>query len=386
MDKIKIAYISPRFHPFKGGAETNLLQKALRMSALGHDVTVYTTNTRFRDEKLSRLETYQGIKIIRHWQVNEQLYAGFYPRLIIDLLKNNFDVIHSSGIGFFWREICLILKRLISKKTLFINTPHGPFMAINDSKGFRGFAKRVGTILLNLYINKLYDKFISVNPIQHIWMEKEYGIKDSQVAIIPNGIEESYLEKDLVEHKKEEKVIISFVGRMEWYKGIQMVIKSLVPIKKLNWEFIIMGRSGSYTANIKKLIQENELDQKIKIIFSPSDDQRDDILKNFSQITILPSKWEAFGISLVEAMAKGNVIITTNQNEGKDLIIKDGISGFSYDFNDTKNLTKILKDLITNYKKRSEIRIHNLSFARSFTWESIFPSYAKLIKDSMKNA
>jgi glycosyltransferase involved in cell wall biosynthesis len=383
--KIKIAYIIPRFYPFKGGAERNTEALAERMVKEGYDVTVITTDVRFRSEKLEREEVYKGIKIIRIHAWNKALYAGFYPGLLPFILKNKYDIIHTSGIGFLWREICLILKKLLSRKTKFVVTPHGPFMTLWDKKGFRGFARRFYTRVLRLFLNNLYDAMIEVTPKQKEWMISEYKINENKIFLVPNGIDQSYLSSELVEHKKDEKVIISFTGRMEWYKGAQDVIRALsklVSASKLenNFEFIIMGRAGNYTAKLKELVEESDLKEKVRFVYSPTDEERDNILLNESQINVLPSKWEATGIVLIEAMAKGNVIISSSGNEGADLLIKEGDNGFIYDFGDTDSLAKILKKLINDYDLRQEMRKMNLTLAKNFSWESIFPKYLELIE------
>lgn len=385
MKKLKIAYVIQRFHPFKGGAEQNTYGLAYRMVKEEQDVTVVTTNVKFRNEKLPTQETYNGLKIIRNWALNEQLYAGFYPGLLPSLLKNRFDVIHASGIGFLWRESCLIIKRLFSRKTKFIVTPHGPFMAVNNSKGFRGFAKKAYTFVLRLFIPWLYDVVIAVNPKQIEWMTKEYKINPKKIFILPNGIDAEYIEEELYEHEEADKVVITYMNRHEWYKGIHNVIEAVKRIRDGNltdkkFEFWIMGRAGNYTPKLTQLVEENNLGEYVKFIFSPSDEERDRIFYEESQINILPSNWEATGITLIEAMAKGNVLVTTHQNEAAEIIIKEEENGYIYNYTDIDRLTEILTTLINNYKLRQQIRKNNLEAAKDFTWEAIFPEYLALIE------
>src|SRR5690606_17720650 len=136
-----------------------------------------------------------------------------------------------------------------------------------------------------------------------------YGFDESRVEIVPNGINKSYLEKKAPAYQKTEKVIITYLNRMLWYKGIQNVIAALAKRKKSKekvseFEFWIMGRPAKYTEVLKKLVSENDLENEIKFVFSPSDEQRDEAFLK-SQINVLASKWEATGIALIEAMAKG---------------------------------------------------------------------------------
>jgi glycosyltransferase involved in cell wall biosynthesis len=78
-------------------------------------------------------------------------------------------------------------------------------------------------------------------------------------------------------------------------------------------------------------------------------------------------------------MAKGNVIITTNQNQGVDMLIKEGESGYAYDFADVDKLASILAKLIDNFELRQAIIKHNHEFSKSFTWSAVFPKYEDTI-------
>lgn len=387
--KLKIAYLIPRFHPFKGGAENNIYSMAVRMAKEGHDVTVVTTNVKFRNEELPREESYNGIKILRQNAWNNALYLGFYPGLLPYLLKNDFDVIHSSGFGFIWREFCLVIKRIFSKKTKMINTPHGPFMAGDENvEGYKNRIKTVYTWILRIINPFLYDLVIAVNPKQHEWMTDEYKISKDKIIVIPNGIDEKYIEDEIVKHKKDDKIVITYLNRHEWYKGIQTVIQAMYHIydRKPNYlpkegvEFYIMGRSGGYTSKLTQMVEKLGVEDHVKFIFSPTDEERDRIFKEESQINILPSNWEATGIALMEAMAKGNAIITTFQNECWDLLIKEGENGFVFKFNDVEKLTEILLKLIEDYKLRESMRKRNIEEAKKYTWEAIFPSYLEAVK------
>lgn len=381
---MKIAYITPRFHPFKGGGEQNLLALSTRVAKLGFDSTILTTNAKFNKEKLPKEEFFKGLRIVRHWAPTEALYAGFYPQLLPHLLMNKYDIIHSSGIGFFWREFCLILKKLTSKQTRFIVTPHGPFMAVYDRGGIRGFIRKTGNKLLRLYINWLYDEFIAVNPNQHVWMEQVYKINPTKIVNIPNGIDQEYIAAKLSEHKEDEKVVITYMNRMEEYKGIQQVLKAIDLMLKndkspKNFIFYIMGRPGGYTKTLEAMVRDMQLESHTKFIFSPEDKERDDIFYKESQINILPSQWEATGITLLEAMAKGNIIITTEQNEAANILIKEGENGFVYDYNDIEKLAEGLTWLIKTPELRERMRQESLELSQKFTWESVVKIYVDLL-------
>ena len=98
-----------------------------------------------------------------------------------------------------------------------------------------------------------------------------------------------------------------------------------------------------------------------------------------SELFILPSQWEAFGISIVEAMARGNAIISTKTEGGKFLVSKE--NGLLYDFGNLKKLETSIEKLI-NEKLRENIQKDNLKKAKEFTWNKIaknlYKEYNKL--------
>ncbi|GAB4284377.1 MAG: glycosyltransferase family 4 protein [Candidatus Dojkabacteria bacterium] len=379
---MKILYIIPRFHPFKGGAERHFLALAERMIKEGHDVSVYTSKIQFQDESLKSFENYNGIKIYRLWALNKSLYAGINPALLPKLIFNKFDIIHVSGFGFVWTEFCLGIKKLFAWRTKFYNTPHGPFLAFSKG-GLRGLIKKVYTLYLRIFIFFVYDKIFAVVPSQKSWMRSEYGISLKKIIVVPNGIDEKYIMSRKPEVKEDDPIILTYLNRMEKYKGIHKVIEAINILKNdtdlSNFKFIIMGRPGGYTKKLLQMVDEYKLGNFVEFKISPSDEERDNVFLK-SQISILPSMWEATGIALIEAMAKGNVIITTLQNEAVDLIIKEGVSGFAYEYDDIITLSQILKKLIENFELRKKIILHNVEFAKNFTWEKSLESYVNLVK------
>ena len=70
-----------------------------------------------------------------------------------------------------------------------------------------------------------------------------------------------------------------------------------------------------------------------------------------SEIFIMPSEWEAFGIVILEAMARGNAIIST-KNEGALFLVKKE-NGLLYNFGDLKKLEESINVLYKNKKLRN---------------------------------
>lgn len=384
---LKIGYVIPHFYPFKGGAENNAYELARRMAKSGHEVKVFTSNDRLAS--LAETEVVNNMTIIRAKRLNNSYYLGFYPKLFTNLLKTKLDIIHVHGFGFIWHDFCLIVKKLISPKTVFINTPHGPFMAHGQYSAPLKVMKFIYTFFQSLFLNKLYSKIISVNPKQDQWITK-YRIKKDKISLLSNGINKELLEKmPVTEIKKiynlDKKFTISFIGRFEEYKGLQNIIESIAKLKPDHKvKLVAMGIGGNYLDELKLLVSKYNLEEEVEILINCDYTTRDQILQA-SDLFVLPSKWEAFGISILEAMAKKCAIITT-KTEGGEFLIEEKKNGFLFDYGDIDTLTKHIQTLLKDKELLAKIQNNNYNKAQNYLWSHIIKGYKDLVTQLYKNA
>lgn len=387
LPKHNISYLITNFHPIKGGAEQNALMLAHKEAEFGNNVSVFTSDS--NNTELSPVENYNGIEINRFKKINRSYYLGFYPALFWPFLKHKSDVIHVHGFGFVWHDFLLILKKIFNPKIKIINTPHGPFMAHGQYSLFKRLLKSIFTFIQRIYLNAIYSKVIAVNPSQVTWINKEYGISKEKIVLVPNAIPDDYstFQEDteiLEQLKPERKFIISFIGRYEKYKGLQDLIKCVIELKTKfkNLHLVAMGNEGKYLGELKDLITESKADKYITLLVSPSDNVIKTIL-NQSHIYVLPSSWEAFGISIVEAMKLNNAIIST-RTEGGEYLIKDEENGYLYDFQDSVDLCSRLDTLISNKQLLKQIKSNNQKKALEFSISSVYDRYMGILRDLLK--
>ena len=391
--KLKIGYVIKYFHPIKGGAENNILNIASMARKDGHDVHVFTSDRKGK-EKLSKLEdVYKSIKIHRSrtW-FDFSLYLGFYPGLLFKLLKADLDIVHVSGFGFIWNDFVLILKKIFSRKTKFINTPHGPFMALSDYNFILKAIRSTYTLVQKIFLNWLYDKVIQVNTFQWQWIV-EYGISKDKVVFVPNGISKdlldlkingSQIESFRKKYNLEDSKIISYLGRISKYKGVQHIIEVLPKLVEKNKKIklLVMGRDEGYVSDLEALAERKELNKKVCFITDISEEEKFVGLEA-SEIFVFPSEWEAFGIVLAEAMTRSNAVVST-KTEGGNFLVTDNVNGYLYDFGDTEKLLSILSNMISNPEKVEEMQKLNKEMIQSYTWEEIYEKYYKILLGSGK--
>jgi len=377
----QIVYIIPYFYPFLGGAENNALALAKGMCHKGAKVTVLTSYR--KDFTCKKNEIYENISIRRFSRWNQAYYLGFYPGLLWGLLRTKADIIHVHGFGFFWQDICIFIKKIISPQTKFINSPHGPFMTLSKYSIKQNILKKIYTPFLKFFLNYIYAQFIDDNGDQYKWMFSLYGIRKEKVIYIPNGIDPSLFafkrsSEDLgISYGINRKFIITFTGRFEEYKGVQHILDALIILKdKIKTiKFIAMGVPGGYLNNLIEFAKANGLDNYVRFLLTPNEDIKNDMLF-LSDIFILPSAWEGFGISILEAMAHGNAIITTD-TEGGRFLVNNEENGYLVGYSDSEAIARNIEMLYKNKPLLKRIKTTNILKAKEFTWDRIIEEYYK---------
>ena len=369
---MKIGFLINYFYPMNGGAENNCFYLA-RELAKNHELHVFTSLLK----ETKKYEIINNIHIHRYKTLFRYRYYLAFTLGLISILKYKLDILHVHSFGFVYHDLILILKKLLSR-TKIINTPHGPFMVLKYYNYFQKSFKALVGNFERVILNKFYDAVIQVNPEQYKWLTK-YGIKKEKIHFVPNGIPQDAFKK--VNNKEfsnkynlKNKFVISYLGRIQGYKGLDQVIK-IIPRLNRNVVFLVIGKDAGDLKRLRNLAMKLKINNQIIFTGEVSDNE---VLQglNLSKIFILPSEWEAFGISILQAMAQGNAVISTRTEGGKFLVNKE--NGFLYDFNDLKDLENKIKVLIADKKMLNIVGKNNINKAKQFLWDNIAKDLEKV--------
>jgi glycosyltransferase involved in cell wall biosynthesis len=119
-----------------------------------------------------------------------------------------------------------------------------------------------------------------------------------------------------------------------------------------------------------------------KIIFFGNSTEIEQIL-SYSDLFLLPSETESFGLAALEAMASGVPVISSNAG-GLSEVNENGVSGFLSDVGDVKNMTEnaliVLKDKDTLLKYKENAK----KVAEKFSIEKVLPLYEDLYQQAIE--
>jgi len=220
-----------------------------------------------------------------------------------------------------------------------------------------------------IFISPAYKEFVINRYVPH---KLRYCIEQKSV-IVPNGVNPFWLQNKYAkfEYKNKNKINLIYVGEFTKNKNIDISIKVARKLKELgyNIKFIIIGGRGEYEGKIKKLARIN----KDIIEIYDRIEEREKLLNMFrkSDIFIMPSRHETFGLVYVEAMSQGLPIIYT-KGQGIDGYFKEGEVGYSVNSKDINDIVKKIEMIIHNYNNISK-NCYNL--VETFSWNKIAKIY-----------
>jgi len=373
MKKPKICFVTAFFHPTIGGVETHIENTGKELIKLGYDVEVFTSDMD-RDNRIKEKNgNLGGIKIKRFKNLLKISFAEmFFPGVFRAVKNSNADIFHVHTYRHLYNFIFLF-----TKKPIFI-TPHWPIYKGQRSRKIQLIVDFVDKFL-GKYIFKHFSKVCIVTELEAPWVES-FGVKKEDIVLTPNCIPNYYFKtyngdnfRNKYKIKKNELVVLS-VSRIHESKGIDQLVRVAKFFPEL--KFVILGKDGGFKEELKKII--NELNLKNVILGGEVSEKEKLEAYAGSDIFSSPSHYEAFCISILEAMSQGCAVITSDEG-GMPWVVGDaGLIFKDYDLNDFKQkIEKLVKNkkLLEKFKKLGKER------SKKFTWDKVA---AKLDKEYKK--
>lgn len=297
----------------------------------------------------------------------EQLYVSRKSKQkITEYLKSRgFDVI--IGVGHFYSILLAILKPELQSKI--IGWQHNTFESYFQTRsinayGLYRFAKR--------NYQKL-DEVLVLTEADKIKFDCNFEIKSKVLynpVYFPDSNREDYSNDRLL-----------FLGRMtKKQKGIDYLLRVLLNIKKEKPDFscYIVGDGKDKNWIINK-VSQYDLRNNVEFFSTTNNVYK---YYNLSGIMLQTSRWEGFGLTIVEAMSTG-ISVVAFSNNGPDEIINNGVNGiivpkFDIDlFSDS--VLKLLNDKDLRRKIGEEAKIR----ASDFSISSIYPVFLEYLKKAI---
>ncbi|NOX14602.1 MAG: glycosyltransferase family 4 protein [Epsilonproteobacteria bacterium] len=226
--------------------------------------------------------------------------------------------------------------------------------------------------LVYVYIEKRIfknaKKIIAISNMVKNDIIKTYNISSNKIKVIYNGIKlkefnhESSFKKISQEfHIPKNEKILLYVGSGFKRKGVKEFLEILSQLKNKNFKAFIIGKEKNITYYKGLAIK---LNLKENIIFTGPRSDVDDFY-TISDIFLFPTRYEPFGNVILEAMSFSNVVITTKNCGGGEILNQKFIMQTPQDY----TIVEKIDELLQNPEKLECIKKENLKIVQNFTIE-----------------
>lgn len=228
------------------------------------------------------------------------------------------------------------------------------------------FAQRAAAIIGTGKITTTYAKSLGVSE------EKIYSIGfttlfEREILSSPISDKEKKTIKDHIGLSKEKHYIL-YAGQLVTRKGVDLLLKAWSQCDSPdNWMLLIIG-NGVEKENLQKLKSQLNLDT---VDFIPNV-SKEKLLSYYrvSDLFVLNTREDIWGLVINEAMANGLPVLTTFQCVAGEELIENDINGYLYDCNDVDSCARYLSKLTNDEMLRWQMGVNNINKIKSFTIES----------------
>lgn len=171
------------------------------------------------------------------------------------------------------------------------------------------------------------DKIVCISEAEKVSAEREHIANDNKLELIPNGIDVEAVKCAVPKRRTDfgiadDAFVVGMIGRISPQKAPDIFIKSakLIHDNIKNSAFIIVG-DGEEREEVECFARENDLN----LIITGWTDEPYSYLKMFD-VAVLLSRWEGFGLAVVEYMAAEKNVVAT-RTDAIPTLIDDGVDG-----------------------------------------------------------
>ena len=295
---------------------------------------------------------------------NGYFALGFILRLLAYLVRERIDLIYIPISQNFWGfardSIYILISGLLFKRKVVIHLHGGYFKRFFDRSTLLG---------------KLYKRFVFRYVDRGIVLGHclKGVLRDvlppDRIDVVYNGVDTASFDDVKLDPRNKENFRILFAGVLAESKGFFDLIKAIpsVTARHPDVQVLIAGRweNGSLKNRVSAFIRENKLEDKVRFLGVVTGEEKAKLFKG-ADLFVYPTYFhlgEGQPVAILEAMASGLPVITTDRGSIKEMII-DGQNGFIVPASSPGEIAEKVGLLIADRSLREKMATRNRSLTR----------------------
>ncbi|MDB5714323.1 MAG: hypothetical protein JWO15_1720 [Sphingomonadales bacterium] len=355
---VHVRHIVRQFHPVIGGLEDAVANLAVELARQGIDGSIVTLNRAFGDPAtvLPRSANHRGISITRIPYRGSSRYP-IAPSVLQQL--DGADIVHVHGIDFLFDF--LALTRPLHRKPLVAST-HGGFFHTS----FASRAKRVFFHTATRVSARAYDRIFGSSESDAAMFSQ---IAPHTIMALENGVN---IEKWRDAASREAVPTMIFIGRFSVNKNIPALI-ALVAALGPAWRLIIAGQPSDLSGeDLRDEAARLGVADRVEVA-TGADDATLHALVGRASYVASASRYEGFGLSVVEGMSAGLTPILNNIAPFQRLVAASGC-GLIVDMDDTAGTARAAQ--AQHDARMPDARYANIAAVQVYSWTGVAAKFA----------
>ncbi len=378
---MKILVINYEFPPLGGGAGRGTYNLARELAAKGHQVDVLTS----RAAGYQKTELVEGFHVHRVKSFRKGIhdcgFRGAFSFLLFAIpvflrlnKHNDYDLLH-----YFFSLPTGLLQYLPGqhRKVPYVISLRGSDVPNYDT--YNTSLQLAHKLLMPLTKNLWRNAARVVALSSDLAKSAQRSDPSVTIDIVPNGIESEMFVHDpsLKEDQTDERVQLICVARLIERKGVQHLLQAM---KQLDDSvFLTIVGEGNYMEDLQTLSAKLELQSKVRFYgYCP----REKLVRlyNRSDIFVLPSMAESFGMVFVEAMSCGLPVIGARVGGVPDIIKAD--NGMLVEPDSVSDVVNAISSLASKPDVRTQMGLANREKAvAEYAWSSVADGYEAIYSE-----
>jgi glycogen(starch) synthase len=299
----------------------------------------------------------------------------------LESLPDNFDLVHSFNIS--WEFPSVAAWNFARNRSIpYLITPF-----IHTGVGYDDKVSRNATMDHQV---GLYQNAQAVHTLTNLEKQRlqEYGLDPQKIETVGSGVDPTVdPDDDDVKWARElvSESFVLFIGRVSYDKGAITAAEAIRKLRNLG-DKVLLVLVGQPTAEFDRYYRMITSDERSGIIhLGILSESKKRALLSRSDLLVLPSRTDSFGIVLLEAWSRLKPVIGAAAG-GIPEVVSDGVDGFLVEFGDANNLATKIKLLLEDPDLRAQFAENGQQKIRDhYTWDrvgqKVMSSYEQILAD-----